>query len=117
MTHTYWLIINALAVYRLSILVSKDKVTKPMRERIWGLGRYRKKVFATSSEMINYLTEGTRARAARTLYELVICPWCLSVWFGMAVVALTALAPALWQYPAAALAISGVTVAITRRQQ
>lgn len=111
MSHSlWWLAVNALAVYRLSILVSKDKITKPLRRRVRYRG-YEEKFNGTFERGL----DGRRARAWRSINELVICPWCLSVWFGGGAVALSATVPSVWQYPALALALSGATVLATRR--
>lgn len=117
MSHSlWWLVVNGLAVYRLSILVSKDKITKPLRSRIWGRGYCLHKIWEHAhSEYAEEEIPGRRARAWRTINELVICPWCLSVWFGGVAVAASATVPSVWQYPALALALSGATVLATRR--
>jgi hypothetical protein len=121
MTHSaWWLVVNIVAVYRLSILLSKDKICAPVRDRVW--------LFAY--EWVGYLGQppepgkrhkqrrpGWLGRVGKALHELVICPWCLSVWFAGGAIALTVLIPAVWQWPATILAVSGVTVLWTWRTE
>jgi Protein of unknown function (DUF1360) len=87
LTHSlWWLVCDALAVYRLAQLVGSDTITQPIRD-------------ASSERMTLFLT----------------CPWCVSIWIAAAVVALTALVPSAWQYAALALALSGVTGFLAER--
>lgn len=65
------LAVGALAVHRLTRLVTTDEVTAPARDRI---------------------TEA--APEGRTAY-FVTCPWCVSVWAAAGWLALTAAAPRL----------------------
>jgi hypothetical protein len=76
-----WLIINMLAVYRITRLAVKDAIlAKPRR---WLVDRY----------------EGG-------LVTLATCPWCLSVWIAAIVVLLTWGIPDIWAYPAFGLALA-----------
>jgi hypothetical protein len=97
----WWLTLDALAVYRLAVLVTKDEITA--RLRVW-LGR----PWAISSDT-------GKSRVRWWAFSLVICPWCISIWIGGGVVALTYLTPGVWQYPAAALAFSGVAGFLAER--
>jgi hypothetical protein len=106
LTHSFWwLAVDALAVYRLAILSSKDKITDPARH--WLCIR----AFTKTADP----APGKLAAMARWLYELVICPWCVSIWLGAAVVALTRFVPGAWQYAALALAFSGVAGFLAER--
>jgi hypothetical protein len=84
------LVLDALATYRLTRLVTDDTITEPIRH--W-LGGWDPAVL--------------RVSRPRT-WDFITCPWCTSVWIGAGVVALTALWPVEWAYGAAALAFSAV---------
>lgn len=87
MTHSFWwLIVDALAVYRLAILITKDSITQPIRD-------------AAGERMVLFLT----------------CPWCVGIWIAGAIVVLTRFVPSAWQYAAFALALSGVTGFLAER--
>lgn len=120
MTHSaWWLVVNILAVYRASILFSRDKITSPLRWRVWALGYEWKATYGDDDppkpgRRYRQQRPGLRGRIGVTLNELIICPWCLSIWFGLLAAVATKLVPGLWQYPALVLALSGVTVLWTR---
>lgn len=96
MTHSaWWLTCDALAVYRLAILVTKDTITDPIRAWLGKPWSYGAAPGAYS---------GVRWRA----FQLTGCTWCVSIWLAAAVVALTKFAPGAWQYGAMFLALSGV---------
>lgn len=78
----WWFIIDALAVARLSRLVTTDTITS--RSRLW------------------------LAKRTDRLALWLACPWCISVWVAAAVVTATVLIPAVWVYIAAVLAFSYV---------
>lgn len=79
----WWLVLDALACYRLTRLAQRDSITQPARR--WLTDRF----------------EGP-------LLELASCAWCLSIWIGAAIVLLTYFAPFAWSWPAAFLAFSAV---------
>jgi hypothetical protein len=85
----WWLAVDALAVYRLAVLVTKDQVAEPLRQKVL-------------------------ARSERAFY-FVTCPWCVSIWIAGGVVALTRFYPTEWQYAALALALSGVAGFLAER--
>lgn len=117
MTHsTWWLVVNGLAVYRLSVLFSRDKIAEPVRKWIWRRGWEMVEHAQLPGRRYREKRETRLGAAGRFVWELVICPWCLSVWFAGAVVTLTRLTPTTWQYPAILLALSGLTVLATRRR-
>jgi hypothetical protein len=102
-THSFWwLIVDALAVYRLAILITKDTITEPLRDRIIAMP----KTWSSPAERIS-----PRPRLA----AFITCPWCVSIWIAAAVVALTNFAPTPWQYAALGLALSGVTGFLAER--
>jgi hypothetical protein len=105
----WWLLLDTLAVYRLAILVSRDKIMEPLRNWLQWRGW-------TPSASYGWNRRRTfLAPFWRWMYELSICPWCVSVWAAALVTALTKLTPEVWQYPAFGLALSGLTVLATRR--
>lgn len=80
LTHSWWwLAVDGLAVYRLAVLIGKDMIAEPIRQRV-----------------------GTRMLA------FITCPWCIGLWFAAAAVILTRFWPQGWQYVAMALALSAV---------
>lgn len=79
------LAVGALAVHRLTRLVTTDEVTAPVRDRI---------------------TEA--APEGRAAY-FVTCPWCVSVWAAAGWLALSAAAPRLARPLGAVLAWSSAT--------
>lgn len=91
-----WLTIDALAVYRLTILVTRDTITEPVRQWIRAAGR------TTAG-----VPRPGRA-AARWIFDLVTCPWCSGVWIAGAVVLLTVYTPGGWKYAAYLLACAAV---------
>jgi Protein of unknown function (DUF1360) len=99
LTHGAWfLTCDALATYRLAILISRDKITATLRENS------RRAAYTDNGSQ----RPGVWAAYERWIYELIICQWCVSVWLAAAVVALTRFAPDEWQYVAMALALSAV---------
>lgn len=77
-----WLAVDALAVARLTRLVTKDTISNPIRARV-----HRRSVKA---------------------FDFLSCPWCTSVWIAAAVVGLTVGIGSWWRYPAALLSMSMV---------
>lgn len=97
LTHSaWWLICDAAAVYRLAVLLSKDKITDWLREGL------RERAY----DPIAKPRAGARAAIARWLFELIICPWCVSIWLGAIVVGFTRFVPGAWQYVAMLLTLS-----------
>lgn len=88
------LLVDGLAVYRLTRLLTLDSLP-PVRHA-------RDKVLARWSE-----SEWS---------ELAVCPWCLSVWLAAAVVAARAVAPRAWSPVAKVLAASAVAGWLSSRE-
>lgn len=84
--------VDALAVYRITRLVVADKVTEPVREKVW---------------------ESRDAESG--LGYFVTCPWCVSFWVGAGVVAARQFAPSAWEPVARTMAASAVTGIISAR--
>lgn len=84
-----WVVVDALAVYRLTRLVTTDTVMA--WPRAWLSGALHR----------------SPPKRRRTFFFLT-CPWCTSIWLAAGVVALTRYVPREWCYVAAGLAFSGV---------
>lgn len=85
---TPWLLaLDALAAYRLTRLITRDSLPGLAHLRDAALDRWQGSAWA----------------------ELIECPWCVGFWIACAVLAIHALAPGLWPWAAAALALSAVT--------
>lgn len=112
MTHSaWWLVVDALAVYRLTRLVVRDSITERAREWV------RLMAYIGVDEQTGALLgwSGPGGAAARWTFQLVSCSWCMSVWLGAIVVALTATVPGVWQYPGMALALSAIAGYLAER--
>lgn len=89
-----WLVVDAAACYRLTRLVTRDSLP-PVRaardavQRRWG---------------------------DRALGELVVCPWCVSVWLAAGVLAAQLWAPVAWCPAAVALSWSAAAGLISERE-
>ncbi|MDE1904824.1 MAG: DUF1360 domain-containing protein [Rhodospirillales bacterium] len=90
LTPVLWLVIDALAVFRLTRLVTADIITD--RPRRW---------------VLEHLGTGW--------FDFVTCAWCVSMWIAGVVVLLTALAPTEWKYVAYVLTLSAVAGLLAAR--
>lgn len=109
LTHSWWfLACDVLATYRLAVLITEDKITDPAREWLRRHGAKRKHDSALGTD-VWVKKPGTLPAIARWTYELTICAWCIGLWLATIVVILTRFWPSGWQYPAMALALSGMT--------
>lgn len=124
------LLLDAVAVYRLTRLATADTLTQPLRERViqWAYVAQ-----APTPEMRRRLDEARAEkcldgypwglqgsglwdaavqvdhsvdRPVPKLADLVTCRWCASVWLALFAVAARRLAPRLWEPLAKALAFS-----------
>lgn len=106
MTHAaVLLILDALAVFRLTRLVVADTITAPLRERLIG----RKPAVTRDID-----GERIMIAARPKLAEFITCPWCTSPYLAAIVVGCQALIPTLWQYPCAVLAFSAAAGLLCR---
>jgi hypothetical protein len=106
-THAaWWLILDALAVYRLCHLIAIDKITAPIRDGL--LNKAKRVAFDYATAHQNAPTPHDSNLYGK-VWELIVCPWCLSVWVAPVIVALTRFCPGVWQYPAYALALTALT--------
>lgn len=81
------LALDALAVYRLTVLLQKDTLPPLPRLREAVMQRW----------------------GAKPVSELVDCPWCLGVWLGVVAAIARRATPRLWALAAAVLASSAAT--------
>lgn len=86
------LAVDALSVFRLTRLVTGDKITEPLRDQL-----HRAAWRADSIPV------------AKKIETLVSCPWCVSWWIAVMVVSARRLAPSMWDPVARALAFSAAT--------
>jgi hypothetical protein len=100
MTHSATLLaLDALACFRLTRLVVADTITAPIRARLIG---------SRPAVTMDIGAQRMMVAARPRLAEFLTCPWCVSPYLAVAVVACQALAAAVWIYPAAVLAFSAV---------
>ena len=90
LTPALWLVLDALAVMRLTRFVTKDHLVE--RQRSW------------------LLTRGWTGA-----YDFVTCAWCTSVWLAALVVVATVTVSHQWQYVAYVLTCSAVAALFTER--
>lgn len=93
-----WLIVNALASYRLTRLWTRDWLPPLPRVRQY---------------VIDRLNEGRDSEHPGT--KLVDCPWCIGFWIGAAVTAIMSATPHWWPVVAVPLAFSAVTGQLASR--
>jgi len=83
-------VIDALAVHRLTVLVTRDKVTEPLRKKVW--------------ERSDRLEKDANSGVS----YLVTCPWCVSIYAAAGVVLARKVVPSLWNAVGSGLAMSSV---------
>ena len=81
------LVLIVLALYRLTHLVTQDKITNPIRQ---------------------YFSKFERG-VRKTIYELLICPWCVGIWLSLFLVFLYLISPLAWFF-ILILAISALAI-------
>ena len=84
-------VVDALATYRLTVLIKDDKITE----------RLRRAVFRRYGERDD--------KDVRSPSYLLGCPWCLSIYFGALAVVARRLAPRQWTSLSRTLALSAAT--------
>lgn len=85
--------VDVLATYRLTRLITRDAITEPLRIKV------------KRAAMRADVEDGVAAK----IETLLSCPWCVSWWVGVGVVAARRLAPEAWEPVAEALALSAAT--------
>lgn len=97
----------ALATFRLTRLFVYDKITRFLRDMFQHVEESYTEVGVT------YFTKTERTNGPlRTAYELLICPWCFSIWAALFVTYAYFLNTELFWLPIFILAISGIATAI-----
>jgi hypothetical protein len=91
---TIWLLIDALATYRLSRLLTRDSFPPIARARERVLDRWQHSPWS----------------------ELAVCQWCLSVWIAVPVITARLLAPTWWSLVALLLAESAVAGILSAKE-
>lgn len=101
----FWMIL--LATFRLTRLFVYDKITYFLRDMF----QHTEEEY--TQEGITYTKKVERTSGPlRVAYELLVCPWCFSVWAGLLVCYAYFLRTELFWLPIFILAISGVATAI-----
>lgn len=104
------LMVDVMAVHRLTRLVTADTITRPLRVRIirWA---YRKPRSTEVSQPVRW-SEATWDQMphddddAPKLAAFIVCPWCVGLWISGFVVVARRYAGVLWRPLARALALS-----------
>lgn len=82
-----WIVIDIIAVYRLTKLAIDDEILYEVREKVW-------EKYPPESSKIGYL---------------FTCPWCMSFWMGVGIFALRRISPETANYVSSVLASSAAT--------
>lgn len=89
-----WLLVDIVAVYRLTKLAIDDEILYDIRAKVW-------EKYPPETSKIGYL---------------FTCVWCMSIWMGIGVFALRKVNPELANYVSSVLAASAATgIAISKR--
>mgnify|MGYP000847546965 FL=1 len=100
-------ILIVLATFRLTRLFVYDKITLFIRDM------FQHTEETSTQEGVTYVSKVERTHGPlRTAYELLVCPWCFSIWAGMFVVYGYFLNKEIFWIPILVLAVSGVATAI-----
>lgn len=95
-------VLISLATFRLTRLFVYDKITRFVRDFFFLAHE------SYTEEGVTYFAKKERMHGPlRTVYELLTCPWCFSVWAATVVVFFYFLTPSAW-LPIFVLAISGI---------
>lgn len=96
-----------LATFRLTRLFVYDKITRFLRDIFFHAEE------EYTQEGVTYYRKAERTYGPmRTAYELLICPWCFSIWAGLFVTYAYFLNKELFWLPIFILAVSGIATAI-----
>lgn len=108
------LIVDAVAVYRLTRLVTADSIAEPIRDQVVRLG------YAWADRPLPDASDRELAEAAMDdpdhpkLVELASCRWCASFWLAVAVVFVRWRWPRAWEQAADVLTFSAVAALLAR---
>ncbi|HWF25160.1 MAG TPA: DUF1360 domain-containing protein [Solirubrobacteraceae bacterium] len=107
MTHSaVLLILDALAVARLTRLLTADVLTAPMREKLAG---------RAPAQTMSVGGERVMVAARPRLAQFITCPWCTSPYLAIGVIVLQVLSPPACLYVTAVLAFSMVAGLLAER--
>lgn len=95
-----------LATFRLTRLCVYDKITRFLRDFF-----YQANEVYTEQGVTYFVVKERTSGPLRTMYELLTCPWCFSIWAATVVVFFYYLTPLAW-LPILMLAVSGVATMI-----
>jgi len=97
-------VIDALAIYRLTRLVTRDTITEGLRETI-------------EKEIQTMVSSGlTTQKNADKIVYLMGCDWCMSIWVAAFAYTLRKYVPAVWDTLKYVLAASAVTGALASQE-
>jgi Protein of unknown function (DUF1360) len=110
---TLALVVDALATYRLTRLVTADVISEPFRRSIVGRAMGWRPddaalLATTAQEVVDSLDDPPKSA------RLITCRWCAGMWIAGGVVAARRLTPRGWDPVSRALALSGVAVLVSR---
>lgn len=110
-------VITALAVYRLTILVSADHLTAPVRDRV--VTRLNERKHGPRPESATYRMDWLTQvhQDPHRLAYLIECPWCVSVWIAAALTGGTVLwaHTTAWLFVMLTLAFAAVAAILATR--
>ena len=99
---TFDLMLIVLATFRLTRLFVYDKITRFLRDLFFHVNE------TYTAEGGTYFEKKERMHGPlRTVYELLTCPWCFSVWAAAVIIFFYFLTPLAW-LPILVLAVSGL---------
>lgn len=90
------LAVDTLASYRMTKLIRDDMITEPLRQAVYS------RFGPPDESKVSYL---------------ITCPWCMSMWFGFALVLAHRHTPAAAQVVTRALAVSALTGLLNQKAQ
>lgn len=110
------LVVDAVAAYRLTKLVTDDEITEPLRDAVveWS---YRDDVDPLPDGYASWSDLAITDPKSPKLATLVTCRWCAGVWIGAGVVAARRVAPRAWQPLAEALSFAAAAALIAGLEQ
>lgn len=113
------LIVNGLAAYRVTRLVTRDTITRRLREHALALiyagaeqvrdGDGRLIEFGSLVDRVEWERDD-----APKLAVLLLCPWCVGVWVGFGVMVLRRVMPRVWSPIAEGLALGALAALVEK---
>jgi hypothetical protein len=112
------LLVDAVAAYRLTRLVTADDITAPIRDAIveWSYDRL-PDVEVERSGGETWSDVAIADPDAPKLATLITCRWCTGVWVGAGVVAARRLTPRAWQPLAEALSLAAAAALVAALEE